>query len=99
MKFPEYFTDDCFLEETADAVEKKIEALILAMTNEEKAGLCHGGINPPEVGPISNGGYIGGVTRQGVPEIPMYDGRKRESDDQRKLSARGGGGSCTHDPF
>lgn len=74
MKFPTYFTEDCFQRETADVVDKKIEALLSAMTNEEKAGLCHGGMNPPEVGQIGNGGYIGGVPRLGVPEIRMYDG-------------------------
>lgn len=74
MKFPEYFTEECFRKEAADAVERKTEALLSAMTDEEKAQLCHGGMNPPEVGQIGNGGYIGGVPRLGVPEIRMYDG-------------------------
>lgn len=74
MKFPEYFTADCFRDENETVIEEKIRALLWAMTNEEKAELCHGGINPPKVGQVGNGGYLKGVPRLGVPEIRMYDG-------------------------
>lgn len=74
MKFPEYFTEDCFKQENKEVLQKKVEALVAAMTNDEKAELCHGGMNPPEVGQVANGGYLRGVPRLGVPEIRMYDG-------------------------
>lgn len=74
MKFPQYFTEECFREEKPEVIEKKIEALIEAMTVEEKAKLCHGGINPEFPGQVGNGGYLKGVPRLGVPEIRMYDG-------------------------
>ncbi len=74
MKFPEYFTKDCFRDEEETVIEGKIRALLKEMTNEEKAELCHGGSNPPEVGQVGNGGYLKGVPRLGVPEIRMYDG-------------------------
>lgn len=74
MKFPAYFTDDCFTHETEEQIFAKVQALISAMTVEEKAELCHGGINPPNPGQVGNGGYLHGVPRLGVPEIRMYDG-------------------------
>lgn len=74
MKFPEFFTKDCFRVESEAVIEGKIHALLRTMTDEEKAELCHGGINPPEVGQVGNGGYLKGVPRLGVPEIRMYDG-------------------------
>lgn len=74
MRFPEYFTDSCWKEESEDVIEQKIEALLCEMTTEEKAELCHGGINPPVPGQVGNGGYLKGVPRLGAPEIRMYDG-------------------------
>ena len=74
MKFPVYFTDDCFKQETEEQIFGKVKALLAAMTVEEKAELCHGGINPPNPGQVGNGGYVLGVPRLGVPEIRMYDG-------------------------
>lgn len=74
MKFPQYFTEDCFKKEPPAVIEEKVEALIKAMTAEEKAELCHGGINPEFPGQVGNGGYLKGVPRLGVPEIRMYDG-------------------------
>ena len=74
MKYPLYFTDDCFRYETEEQIFEKVKALLLVMTVEEKAELCHGGINPPVPGQVGNGGYVHGVPRFGVPEIRMYDG-------------------------
>jgi len=74
MKFPIYFTDDCFVNETEEQIFNKVQALLKAMTIEEKAELCHGGMNPPNPGQVGNGGYLLGVPRLGVPEIRMYDG-------------------------
>ena len=39
MKFPEYFTEDCFKQESKEVLQKKVEALVTAMTNDEKAEL------------------------------------------------------------
>lgn len=74
MKYPQYFTKDCFKKESNAVIQKKVDALLMAMTDEEKAGLCHGGVNPKIPGQIANGGYILGVPRLGVPEIRMFDG-------------------------
>lgn len=74
MKFPMFFTDEYFKNESRAEISQKVEALIRAMTWEEKADLCHGGANPPFPGQVANGGYIKGVPRLGVPEIRMFDG-------------------------
>lgn len=73
-KFPAVF-DACFLNpESGEALNNKVHALLSAMTAEEKAGLCHGDLDPPDPGKIANGGYLRGVPRLGVPEIRMFDG-------------------------
>ncbi len=73
MKYPIY-VDKAALHQESDAVlEKKVAALLAAMTREEKMNLCHGHTNPPGM-QVANAGYNPGVPRLGVPEIRMYDG-------------------------
>ena len=75
MGYPDYFTRQDRKTEPAEVTEKKIDALLRAMTPEEKLSLCHGAAeNPEDVGQMGNGGYMPGVPRLGVPEIRMYDG-------------------------
>jgi beta-glucosidase-like glycosyl hydrolase len=73
--YPEFFSVESIKKENWERVEKKIEALVTAMTLEEKMSLLHGWLNPEMVGgQIGNAGYLPGVPRLGVPEIRMYDG-------------------------
>lgn len=71
--FPEFFTEECFKKETPADIQKKVDALLAAMTRDEKMGLCHGWDNP-DGGQIANAGYLPGIPRFGVPEIRMFDG-------------------------
>lgn len=71
--FPEFFTEECFKNESPVDIQKKVDALLSVMTREEKMGLCHGWDNP-DGGQIANAGYLPGIPRFGVPEIRMYDG-------------------------
>lgn len=59
--------------ESEAVLEKKVNALLAAMTEEEIMNLCHGGTNASGQH-IANAGYLTGVPRLGVPEIRMYDG-------------------------
>lgn len=74
IQFPEYFPLDAVRPEDGAALERKIHALVQAMTTEEKLSFCAGGENPPVPGKIANAGYMGGVPRLGVPELRMFDG-------------------------
>lgn len=73
-KYPAYITASDIVPETDELLDKKVRALLKAMTREEKMNLCHGGTNPTNLGQIANAGYLPGVPRLGVPEIRMYDG-------------------------
>ena len=73
MQYPRFIEPEHIRPETGAALETKIEALLRAMTPEEKMNLCHGGTNPPGMH-VANGGYLPGVPRLGVPEIRMHDG-------------------------
>ena len=72
MKYPEYIETKQIIPESAEVLEKKVEALLAAMTTEEKMNLCHG--FKEGRGEVGNGGYNPGVPRLGVPEIRMFDG-------------------------
>jgi beta-glucosidase len=76
MKFtyPGIFQKKDRKRETGEQIDRKIDALIEAMTADEKLDLLHGGENPDDVGKVANAGYLCGVPRLGVPEIRMYDG-------------------------
>ncbi len=75
MNYPDFFRKQDRRIESEEVTQKKIEALIRAMTPEEKLSLCHGEAkNPEDVGQMGNGGYMPGLPRLGVPEIRMYDG-------------------------
>ena len=73
MQYPKYFDPTKLHTESEEILEKKVNALLAAMTPEEKMNLCHGHNN--DYGrQVANGGYNPGVPRLGVPEIRMYDG-------------------------
>ena len=74
MKYPKFFTQQDRRLEDQQTTSAKIEAIIRAMTQEEKLSFCHGASNPADVGQIANAGYMGGIPRLGVPESRMYDG-------------------------
>ena len=72
MKYPAYIETRQIVPEAPEALEKKVGALLAAMTAEEKMNLCHG--FTAGRGEVGNGGYNPGVPRLGVPEIRMFDG-------------------------
>ena len=72
--YPDYFTTQDYRIDDPKTRDQKIEALIRAMTWEEKLSLLGGSKEPAEKGKIGNAGYQWGVPRLGVPEIVMYDG-------------------------
>ena len=74
MKYPEFFTRNDRKVESQEGLQAKVEAILQAMTPEEKLSFCHGGANPEGVGQIANAGYMAGIPRLGVPEGRMYDG-------------------------
>lgn len=74
MKYPEFFTRNDRKVEPQEVLQAKVEAILQAMTPEEKLSFCHGGANPEGVGQIANAGYMAGIPRLGVPEGRMYDG-------------------------
>ena len=73
MQYPKYFDPTELHRESEAVLEQKIDALLAAMTPEEKLNLCHGHPNPDGC-QIGNAGYHIGVPRLGVPEMRMYDG-------------------------
>ena len=73
MQYPKYVDPKDLHRETDAVLEKKVSALLAAMTEEEKLNLCHGHENPAGM-QVANAGYNPGVPRLGVPEIRMYDG-------------------------
>lgn len=72
MKYPAYIETSQIIPESAEALERKVCALLASMTLEEKMDLCHG--HSEGRGIEGNGGYNPGVPRLGVPEIRMFDG-------------------------
>lgn len=73
-KYPEFFTRNDYKPETPEEREKKIEALLRALTIEEKCSLLGGAKEPESKGKVGNAGYQRGVPRLGIPEAVMYDG-------------------------
>ena len=73
MNYPKYMEPEMLKIESDEILSKKVEALLAAMTKEEKLDLCHGHSNP-EGAQVANAGYNPGIPRLGVPEIRMYDG-------------------------
>lgn len=73
VKFPSYIAPEQLRRESDAILEAKVNALLAAMTEEEKLNLCHGHANPEGM-QIANAGYLPGVPRLGVPEIRMFDG-------------------------
>lgn len=72
MKYPKYIETEMLKNEPDELLEKKVSALLRAMTLEEKMNLCHG--QAEGRGLVGNGGYLPGIPRLGVPEIRMHDG-------------------------
>ncbi|MBR6404945.1 MAG: glycoside hydrolase family 3 C-terminal domain-containing protein [Lachnospiraceae bacterium] len=72
--YPERFTRSDLKIDPPELRDRKIEALIKAMTMEEKFSLLGGSTEPEDKGKIGNAGYQWGVPRLGVPEAVMYDG-------------------------
>ena len=73
MKYPEYIEKEQLVVEAPEVLEKKVRALLKAMTLEEKMNLLHGA-SVPEGEHVANAGWLPGVGRLGVPEIRMFDG-------------------------
>ena len=74
VKYPEIFTRNDIKIDAPEVREQKINALIEAMTWEEKFSLLGGSVEPADKGKIGNAGYQWGVPRLGIPEAVMYDG-------------------------
>ena len=73
MQYPAFVEQSALRQESDEILEKKVSALLAAMTPEEKLNLCHGHSSPPGQ-QVANAGYNPGIPRLGVPEIRMYDG-------------------------
>lgn len=74
IKYPNKFTKDDYIIDTPEAAKQKIDALIKALTVDEKCNLLGGAKEPASKGKIGNAGYQWGVPRLGIPEVVMYDG-------------------------
>ncbi len=74
VKYPERFTRKDLKIDSPEIRDKKIDALVAAMTWEEKLSLLGGSKEPDDKGKIGNAGYQWGVPRLGIPEAVMYDG-------------------------
>lgn len=73
-RYPEKFTRKDYRSSPPEARDTLIEALLRAMTREEKLRMLGGAKEPEDKGKIGNAGYQWGVPRLGVPEVVMYDG-------------------------
>ncbi len=72
--YPEKFTKNDYKIDDPEVRDRKIGALIAAMTVDEKLSLLGGSKEPADKGKIGNAGYQWGVPRLGIPEVVMYDG-------------------------
>ena len=70
ITFPEYYPEEALVIDDEEVMQAKIDALLAAMTQEEKF-LFLGGHG---TGLQGNAGFLPGVARLGVPETKMYDG-------------------------
>ncbi|MBQ6174184.1 MAG: glycoside hydrolase family 3 protein [Clostridia bacterium] len=73
-RYPDLFTEQDYVTDEPGLRDRKIDALVRAMTWEEKLSLLGGSKEPEDKGKIGNAGYQWGVPRLGVPEVVMYDG-------------------------
>ena len=73
-KYPERFTRADLKIDSPEIRDRKIQALVKAMTFSEKLSLLGGSKEPDDKGKIGNAGYQWGVPRLGIPEAVMYDG-------------------------
>lgn len=73
-KYPAILTRRDLKKDAPEVQERKISALLRAMTTEEKLSLLGGAKEPEGKGKIGNAGYQWGIPRLGVPEVVMYDG-------------------------
>ena len=74
VQYPERFTRADLKIDPPEVRKQKINALVEAMTMDEKFSLLGGSVEPADKGKIGNAGYQWGVPRLGVPEAVMYDG-------------------------
>jgi len=72
--YPERFTRNDYHIDPPEIRDQKIDALVRAMTRDEKLMMLGGTREPEDKGKIGNAGYQWGVPRLGVPEVVMYDG-------------------------
>ena len=72
--YPATFTRNDYKPDPPEMRDRKIEALVRAMTRDEKLLMLGGTREPEDKGKIGNAGYQWGVPRLGVPEVVMYDG-------------------------
>ena len=72
--YPERFTRLDIAIDPPELRDRKIDALVRAMTITEKLSLLGGSKEPEDKGKIGNAGYQWGVPRLGIPEAVMYDG-------------------------
>jgi len=73
-KYPEKFTRKDYHKYSEEESAKLIQAIIDAMTMEEKMEFLGGSVEPESKGKIGNAGYQYGVPRLGIPEGVLYDG-------------------------
>lgn len=74
IRFPEFLTQDQIHFDSPEVTECKVDALVDAMTLDEKLSMLGGSKEPECKGKVGNAGYLWGVPRLGIPEIVMYDG-------------------------
>ena len=74
VTYPERFTRKDIKIDPPELRDRKIRALVDAMTMEEKFSMLGGSKEPEDKGKIGNAGYQWGVPRLGIPEAVMYDG-------------------------
>lgn len=70
ITFPEYYPDEALAAESKDVISEKIDAVLKALTQEEKFSFLGGN----GTGMQGNAGSLPGVPRLGIPESKMYDG-------------------------
>ena len=70
ITFPEYYPEEALIIDEEEVMQAKIDALLAAMTQEEKFSFLGG----HGTGLQGNAGFLPGVARLGVPETKMYDG-------------------------
>lgn len=72
--YPEKFMRKDYRKFEGEELDKLLDAIIDAMTMEEKMEFLGGSSEPEDKGKIGNAGYQWGVPRLGIPESVLYDG-------------------------